>query len=427
MRNLRLIFSLLGLSLLPFPAAAQEGAVTQLTIEGAVKFGLEHNQNLAADREQIAAARGRQRQAGLKANPMIESAGLASVNDTGMQNLSVGVTLPLEVGRRERRVTLAEREVERMRHEVADRERMLAAEIRLKFAELLETRQNLALLTGIVELNREIRLLVGARVAEGVSPRLEENMQLVELRRSEAQVESAASRLRVLTEELRGLIGLPEGTALEVAGDLPTTGTDAAKVRGDEVSAVARQRRPDLHAALAAEEMGEAMIAMARTEGRFDLSVFGEFGWQRWRFDQSGQMDGRLVPVGMRSGMIRGGVNIMLPVRNRNQGNIEAAVALRQEARRRREFIESIITREVAAALAKLDGATRVLQRFDDQLIETQEKSLQITRASFELGHARLNDVLAEQRRLIELKMEQNMARRELLLARIELSRATNE
>ena len=245
----------------------------------------------------------------------------------------------------------------------------------------------------------------------------------MELSRREAQETALESRWRVQHEELKGLIGLQEDEELELTGELPE---DSATIPTADLVAVAREKRPDLRAAIAGEEMADAMIEMARTEGRFDLSIFGELGWQRWHFDQLGEMDGRLVPVGMRSGMIRGGVNIMLPIRNRNQGGIEAAAALRQEARLRRQFIESIIHREVTAAIEKVRGATSVLQRFNHQLLETQEKSVGIVRASFELGHARLSDLLDEQRRLIELRMEQTEARRDLLRARIELARATN-
>lgn len=415
--------------LLTSPATAQEERGLMLDIEAAVRYGLENHKGIAADREQIRAATGRLRQAGLKANPMIESSGLASFTDTGMQNGVVGVTLPLEPGRRERRIQLAERELELKRQEVADRERMLAAEIRLKFAEVLETRENLALSQQIVDFNRELQRLVGARVAEGISAQIEANMQLIELRRSEARVNNLEGRLAGLSEELKGLLGLPESTRLTIDGALPTGAEEvqnSTTLPTTNWLAEGLRNRPDLRAAIAGEEVGEAMIAMARAEGRFDLNVFGELGWQRLGFDQLGQMDNRLVPIGMTNGMIRGGVNITLPVRNRNQGNIEAAVAMRSEARLRREFIQSIIYREVRAAIEKINGATRVLQTFNNQLVESQEKNYRIVQASFELGHARLTDLLAEQRRLSELRMELTMARRELLVARIELARAVS-
>ena len=437
MKFRRLTFCLLCICLLTAYSTAQERPAAKLTIEEAVRFGLDHNKNLAADHGQIAEALGRLKQAGLKANPMVESAGLASINNTGMQNLSVGVTLPLEVGRRTRRITLADHEVARMRNEVADRERMLSAEIRMKFAEALETRQKLELTQQIVRLNQEILRLIRARVEEGVSARVEENMQTIELRRVEARASALASQFRVGLEELKGLLGWPTGAngptgtvddpdALQVGGELPVAFPEVTSKDLPELIALARQNRPDLQAALISETIGESMIEMARAEGRFDLSIFGELGWQRWGFDQMAEMNGRLVPIGMQNGMLKAGVNIMLPVRNRNQGNIEAAAAWRQSARLRREFIESIVHREATAAAEKLRGAASVLRTFDNQLIESQEKNYQILRTSFELGHARLGDLLAEQRRLVELKMEQTEARRELLLAAIELARAIN-
>lgn len=422
-RGLRISVLIVLPLLLAGRAVAQEERGQKLDIEKAVSYGLEHHKGIAADRQQINAATGKVRQAGLKANPMLEGSGLTSITDTGMQNGLIGITLPLEPGRRERRVHLAGRELEMKRHEIADRERMLAAEIRLKFTEALETRETLRLSREIVNFNREIQQLVSARVAEGISARLEENMQMIELRRSEARVSSLESRLRSLLEELKGLLGMPTEDELIVEGDLPGPGSEPSP--GAEAPlAEAMVKRPDLLAAMAAEEVGEAMIAMAQVEGRFDLSIFGELGWQRWGFDQLGQMENRLVPIGMANGMIRGGVNIMLPIRNRNQGNIEAAAAYRSEARLRREFIQSIIYREVRTALERIAGAQRVLQTFDNQLIESQQKNYEIIRASFELGHARLTDLLSEQRRLSELRMEETLARRELLVARIELARA---
>lgn len=432
LRSLLLLALPVVMSLVPGQAGGQEagplGGSVRLGIEEAVRYGIDQNKGLAADRLQIAAAAGRLRQAGLKANPMLESSGLTGLNDPGMQSVAVGLTLPLEVGRRSRRVSLAGQELERSRHEVADRERMLTSQIRLQFAEILALREDLALGRRLVELNQESLRLVRARVTEGVSARLEENTQLVELRRSEAKVVALESRLKALTEELKGQIGLPIDTALQLEGQLPLSPhRDGADAAPSDVIEWALRNRPDLRAAQVSEEIGEAMIEMARAEGRFDLSIFGEIGWQRWRFDQLGRMDDRFVPVGMRTGMIRGGVNIMLPTRNRNQGGIEAAIAWRDEARLRSEFIRSIIRREVQTALEKIDGARKVLQTFDDDLIESQEKNHQIVRASFELGHARLTDLLAEQRRLVELRMELTAARRELLTASIELAGASNE
>ncbi|MGA1368701.1 MAG: TolC family protein [Blastocatellia bacterium] len=396
-------------------------------VEALIEYALAHNQQLAAERQRIAEALGRLKQAGLKANPMLEGSGQTSLPETGMQNVAIGLSLPLEVGRRSRRLSLAAEELARMRHEVANQERLLAGAIGRKVAELAEVEARLALLRELAKIHTDSLALIRARVAEGVSPRLEENLQIVELRQTEAQQAMLDARQRALLEELKGQLGWTEEEALSL-GPVLTARTELPP--RERLIEEALSRRPDLAAARADETIGEAMIAMATVEGTFDVSVFGELGWQRWRFDQQGfvAMAGggnRLSPVQMQTGMIRGGVTLTLPVRNRNQGSIEAAVAWRQSAQHRRGFLESIVRREIAAADERRQGARRALAAYDEGLIQAQEANTAIGRESYALGHARLTDLLAEQRRLVELGLERIEALKERFLADVELAEAS--
>lgn len=410
----------------PPPAAAPTAGVE---VEALIDYALAHNQQLAAERQRIAEALGRLKQAGLKANPMLEGSGQTSLPESGMQNIAIGLSLPLEVGRRSRRLSVASEELARMRHEVANQERLLAGAIARKAAELAEIEARLALLRELAKLHTESLSLIRARVAEGVSPRLEENLQIVELRQTEAQQAMLDARHRALLEELKGQLGWSEETPLALG---PALATRVELPPRERLIEEALSRRPDLAAARADEAIGEAMIAMATVEGTFDVSVFGELGWQRWRFDQQGftAMAGggnQLSPVQMQTGMIRGGVTLTLPVRNRNQGSIEAAVAWRQSAKHRREFLESIVRREIAAADERRQGARRALAAYDEGLIQAQEANTAIVRESYTLGHARLTDLLAEQRRLVALRLERLEALKERFLSDVELAEASSQ
>lgn len=410
----------------PPPAAAPTAGVE---VEALIDYALAHNQQLAAERQRIAEALGRLKQAGLKANPMLEGSGQTSLPESGMQNIAIGLSLPLEVGRRSRRLSVASEELARMRHEVANQERLLAGAIARKAAELAEIEARLALLRELAKLHTESLSLIRARVAEGVSPRLEENLQIVELRQTEAQRAMLDARHRALLEELKGQLGWSEETPLALG---PALATRVDLPPRERLIEEALSRRPDLAAARADEVIGEAMIAMATVEGTFDVSVFGELGWQRWRFDQQGftAMAGGgnlLSPVQMQTGMIRGGVTLTLPVRNRNQGSIEAAVAWRQSAKHRREFLESIVRREIAAADERRQGARRALSAYDEGLIQAQEANTAIIRESYTLGHARLTDLLAEQRRLVALRLERLEALKERFLSDVELAEASSQ
>jgi cobalt-zinc-cadmium efflux system outer membrane protein len=99
------------------------------------------------------------------------------------------------------------------------------------------------------------------------------------------------------------------------------------------------------------------------------------------------------------------GVSISLPVRNRNQGAIETAVAQLEEAKRRREYAELIATREVSAAVLALEKAQEGLRIFRDGVRGQAGQNLEVVRKTYELGRTQLLDVIAEQRRFIDIEM----------------------
>lgn len=404
--------------------AATRGAAQELRLEDAVRRALERNGELLADRKQLEEAQGRLRQAGLRANPMLDVMGGASVNDRSMNEVNVGVTLPLELGgRRARRVDVAERELARMRLEIRDRERRLAAEVRAKYGEALEATRNLALLEQLSRLNQKSYEIVKARVDAGASAPLEQSQFRVEAGRVDTQRESLAAKLGVLLQELKNQLGMAPDEELRLQDEFVARPISLTR---EQAVAAALAARPDLQAARAAEALAEAMIQQAKTEGRFDVSLFTQFGRQALRFDQFGfgAETGEYERVAMTNYSVRGGVQITLPVRNKNQGGIEAAVAARETARLRREFLESVIRREVTAAFLRREGAERVLRAFDADLLAASANNLRVARASYELGHLRVADVLNEQRRLLELQMSHTEALKEYFLSYADLESA---
>ena len=123
---------------------------------------LADNPELRAARAEVEAARGRLRQAGLRPNPMLDLGGQQNVAGPD-NNVTIGLTVPLDLnGRKEGRVGVAEREVEMKQAQVADRERRLVADVRLKAGELLAARRNLGTTTELLEVNR-----TGARPRPG--------------------------------------------------------------------------------------------------------------------------------------------------------------------------------------------------------------------------------------------------------------------
>jgi outer membrane protein TolC len=115
----------------PLQTFAQGADAGVMTVDDVVARALADNPDLRAARAEVDAAVGRVRQAGLRPNPMLEVGGQKAISPDN--NFSIGVTLPLDLnGRVDGRVGVAQRELELKRAQVAERERRLAAEVRLK-------------------------------------------------------------------------------------------------------------------------------------------------------------------------------------------------------------------------------------------------------------------------------------------------------
>ena len=307
----------------PSGALAQAGDASVMSVDEVVARALADNPDLRAARAEVDAAGGRLRQAGLRPNPMLELGGQKAISPDS--NLSIGVTLPLDLnGRVDGRVGVATRELEMKRALVAERERRLVADVRLKAGELLAARRNVEVTDELLEINREALRLVGDRVREGAAPALDESLLLVEVNRLEAGRQMLESRVTVLALQLKVLAGMEPDAPLTLRGELAGAAPGVSRA---EAVAQALAGRPDLEVARADAAMARARIRKEEAEGRWDASV--SVGYQRQDFGFGGlrgvASNGTLQPIQDIFHYFGAGVTVTLPVRNRNQGNVAAA------------------------------------------------------------------------------------------------------
>jgi outer membrane protein TolC len=215
-------------------------------------------------------------------------------------------------------VGVAQRELEMKRAQVAERERRLAADVRLKAGELLAARRNVEVTDERLRINRDGLGLVGDRVREGAAPQLEENLLLVEVNRLDASRQMLESRVTVMTLQLKALAGMEPDAPLRLRAEL--AGPPPAVTRAEAV-AQALAGRPDLEVARADAAKARAKIRKEEAEGRWDASV--SVGYQRQDFGFSGlrgvASNGSLQPIQDVFHYFGAGVSITLPVRNRNR------------------------------------------------------------------------------------------------------------
>ena len=387
-----------------------------------VRYALAHNGELASARQVINEARGRFRQAGLRPNPMVESIYQRGVT-SGDNNLNLSAELPLELGgRRQARVAVAQREIELREAEVVDFERRLAAEVRMKYAGVIAAARNLKFTEDLLTLTRDSHRLVQARVERGKSAPLEQNLVFVEVNRIDTMRINFEGKTDAAMFELKKTIGMPPDEPLRLRGDFDVTRQPA--LQSDAIRN-ALAMRPDLAAARAAENLASAQIEQARTEGKIDASIFASYMRQNMGFGVRGVNDaGVLAPVQGIFHYVGFGVKLTLPVRNKNQGNIEAAQAQLEAARSRREFAEIVIRNEVAASYARFNRARDALAVYREGVHNQAERNLDVIRQAYVLGQKSLLDYIAEQRRFIEVETGYTDVLKEYFDSLIEIERA---
>ena len=405
------------------PATGAVGITTgSITVDELVGQALRQNAELGAARADVEAALGRLRQAGLRPNPMLGLAGQQNVSGPD-NNVSVGVTLPLDLnGRKGGRIGVAEGELAIMRAQVAERERRLRAEVRMKAGEALAAARNVVVTGELLEANRTALRLTQERVRTGAAPTLEGSLMEVEVNRLDATRQVLESRLEVLRLQLKALVGLEPEQPLTLRGEL-----DGSDVRLERAEGLARALalRPDLEAARADVALARARVRKEEAEGRWDASVNVGYQRQETGFMLNGLTDrGGTRPIQDVFHMVGGGITITLPVRNRNQGNVQAAGAEVRAAERRREFLELQIRQEVAAAFTQSEVARRSLALYARGVREVARRNLDVVRQSQGLGRIPLLELIAEQRRYIEVEMGYTDALKQAWDGAVEVERA---
>ena len=392
-----------------------------LSVDEAVARALEGEPGFRAARAEIEVARGMRVQAGLRPNPMTSFERREQPGGVDNQT-SVGIEWPLDLFRRRTRVDAADREVDAAEHAVADRARTLASDVRLKYGQAAAAIRAFAIAGNLAESAQRDLTLGRARVAEGASPPIEEDLLDVEARRLESERLLAEGMVEAGMIELKRSLGMRPEAPLRLRDSI-----DALVARAGVPAAPPAGPRPDIREAEARVQLAEARINNARSEGRFDVSVSGSYmrmatGFPLRAFDALGS----LAPIEGVFHYVVGGATVNLPIRNRNQGEIAVAQTERARAQARLEAARLAADAEIASAMVQEDRIRRALESIEGA-VRLSRRNLDIRRQTYELGRATLADVLAEQRRYLEMEIAYTSTLRAAYEARVALLRARGD
>jgi outer membrane protein, heavy metal efflux system len=396
-----------------------------LSLEQAIACAIEQEPSLRAARSQVEAAQGTKLQASLRPNPSFSFE--RREEPGGTDNLTtLGVEWPLDLFRRSERVAVADREVTTAQLSAADRERLLAAEVRMRYGDVLAAIRDLELFDELVAATQRQYDLLRSRVEEGASPPLERDLVDVELRRVQAERLLQAGRTETAVFELKRVLGMKANATLTVRDTFETlVQRESALTRG---TSMAVEQRADVREAAARIDTAVAKIDRAQSEGRFDVSLFANYMRMDAGFPQRGfAPDGGLERVRGQFNYWSAGAMLSIPVLNRNQGEVAVAHAERTGAAAAYDAARLAAEAELASARARDERAREAVKIYGAGAQALARQNLTVVGQSYELGRVTVFEVLAERRRYLDVERAYTEALRAAYEARTALNRALGE
>lgn len=334
------------------PAAAANLAFPQpampvYTLDDLARLALEQHPRLAQAVLSVDAARGRALQAGLYPNPTVSVTGDELGDRQGRGGIVTAPQISQEIvtgGKLTLSRAAADREVDQATLAVAARRAELLAATRAAYFDVLAIRRRAELLARLRALTQQsveqTRRLVEARQAT----RLDVTQLEVEAERVRAEAEATELELPAAFRRLAAVTGvkdLPDG---RLAGSLDTSLPDYEL---DRVRQYTLGVHPEVRSARTAVERARLLWQRAQAEAVPNVTVEGAYVRQNEN----------------RSNDFRVGVSLPVPAWNRNQGNVQAALAEVGTAAKEVDRVEADLTERVATAYRDYAAARRRAER----------------------------------------------------------------
>ena len=413
--------------LTPTSAASYVDPVGGLTLNDAIGRALEHEPGLRASRAQVDMTRGLRDQAALRPNPSLS---LFQQQEPGGADNQTRVELqwPLDLFRKTARVEVADREIEVAQHAATDRERTLAADVRLAYGQVAAAVRTVTVTEQLLAATSRQLTLISSRVEQGATPPLDRDMVRVEVQRLEAEHSLQVGAVERRLVELKRLLGMGADAPLTLRTALEDLVREEVGPGASAAPSSALTTRPDVLEAEARVRVAEAQIERAQREGRPDISLFGMYLRMDAGFPQQGfSSTGALESIRSVFHYVSVGATVTVPVLSRNQGTVAAAEAERTGAAARVEAARLSAQSEIAVARSRDTNARGALDAYSAGAVGLAKQNLDVVRQTYVLGRGTLLDVLNEQRRYLDVERAYTDVLREAYEAREMLKTALGE
>lgn len=376
------------------PLRAEEKTVT---LQEILTIARKSNGELKALRHELGIGEAGKVKAGLYPNPVLELEGAtgALTGSSSENRLFVGASQEFLLGgKRDKKLAVAESELQRFGSRIKDAERLLLLEVKTGYYDLLLAESRLDLAHKSFELNSQLLQIAKERLAAGDVAELDVNLARVEAIRSKGKKIDAERELAPARQRLIALMGNPSLETLKVAGsteEKPLTANSA------ELMDLALKNRPDLQAAEAEKGKGEAALVLAQAEQVPNVTAGVGLMWERSGTSLGG-LEERSTDylVGFK-------LSVPIPLLDKNQAGVQEAQARKSSAESRQQYLRQNIERETEAAHARLATAEESVSIYAKEIIPQLAENLKLVQEAYRLGETGILAVIEEQKKFIEV------------------------
>ncbi len=361
------------------------------TLDEVIESTLRQNPDLRSLRleEEIAKAQLQKARLPLIANPTVESNIVTKGTGGDVQRTftDYGVALSQEfeiAGQRGFRIDVAEKEIQRVRLEIRDKERIITSEVRNAFVRALASRRKVELRKESVRLKEELLEFTRIKLRAGDVSGLEVNVAELEYgkTRTELLISEREYKESILT--LQDIMGASPDVNAEVEGQLLTDNLRLPDKEGLKKSAFAN--RPDLKASAVEAERTRSAIHLATREAIPNITVSAFY--QRDELRNTGGLT----------------FSIPLPLIDKRQAERKIAKIRSEQSTIRYPNLQRMIEKEVEEAYVNLASSHEEIALYSKEMLGKSVENLNLLNLAFREGKVGFYDVRVAQKDALDIQ-----------------------
>ncbi len=384
----------------------------ELSLSEAISIALKNNPGLIASQLEVEARKANISQANAIPNPDFgvfteDFAGSGQFESFDNSQTTAQLSQRIELGGKRG----ARRNAASLNTDIADAEleiirREIVSSVRKAFFTVLLDQERVRWMHELLNVSKEFSGVVVERISAGKIPPIDEVKAQSVVSLSEIELNRATRELESARYELATAMGTSQPAFVSVLGQLPT----ASELTFEELLAMLPST-PDMKRAQTEIEFNNALLAVEKSKSVPDLTVTGGYR----KLDTSD--DSAFVA----------GVNIPLPLFDRNKGAIEEAQKRIQKSEKLKSLTEIQTRNALTQSFQAYSAARSESEALRIKVLPAVQTSFDAITEGYKLGKYGYLDVLEAQRSLFQSRLQLLQAQSDIATSAAQLERITGK